>query len=212
MTMVRGNKPAVGGFAPTAQPRPAGHEPKAPKAEELQQPQLPGGAKYHADTFEAAKPECKSGHAAKGKKEEAEGKKDAAGKHEAKEAGGHKKEQAGGATPPAGGTPPAQGAYPSTPPTGEAPPVGGTPPVGEPADGAPEQGIQQAVEQLMSSIQKLIEALGGEASHVPPVDQGGNTGIVPPGAVQGAPNGNTGIVPPGALQGTPPVSATPYAI
>jgi hypothetical protein len=196
MTMVRGNKHAVGGFAPTAQPRPVGHEAKAPKAKELEQQPLPGGAKYHADTFEAGKSACKGGHAAEGKKE----------------AGGHKKEKAGGEAPPAGGTPPTQGAYPSTPPTGEAPPAGGTPPVGQPADGAPEEGIQQAVEQIMSSIQKLIEALGGQPSQEPPTAPGGNTGIVPPGAVQGAPNGNTGIVPPGAVQATPPQSATPYAI
>jgi hypothetical protein len=196
MTMVRGHKPAVGGYGATAQPRPVGHEAKAPKAADVQQQPAPGGAKYHADTFEAAKPACKGGHAAEGKKE----------------AGGHKKEQAGGAappaggtppaqgasptTPPAGGTPPAQGAYPTTPPAGEAPPAGGTPPVGQPADGAPEQGIQKAVEEIATLVQKLIEALGGQPSE----------------PQQTAPNGNTGIVPPGAVQGTPPVSATPYAI
>jgi hypothetical protein len=196
MTMVHGHKPAVGGYGPTAQPRPAGHEAKAPKGAEAQQPTLPGGAKYHADSFEAAKPACKGGHAAEGKKE----------------AGGHKKEHAGGAvppggatpptqgaypsTPPEGGTPPAQGAYPSTPPAGEAPPAGGTPPVGQPADGGLEQGIQQAVEQIVDSVQKLIEALGGQPSQDPAAGSGGNTGSVPPGAVQG----------------TPPVSATPYAI
>jgi hypothetical protein len=70
--------------------------------------------------------------------------------------------------------------------------------VGQPADGAPEQGVQQAVEQIANEVQKLIEALGGQPSQDPPAAPGGN--------------GNTGIVPPGALQGTPPVSATPYAI
>lgn len=195
MTMVRGHKHAVGGYGPTAQPRPAGHEAKAPKAAEVQQPPLPGGAKYNADTFEAAKP-CKGGHAAEGKKE----------------AGGHKKEPGGGvtppaggtpptqgaypSTPPAGGTPPAQGAYPTTPPAGEAPPAGGTPPVGQPAEGTPEQGIQKAVEEIANLVQKLIEALGGQPSEPP----------------QTAPSQNTGIVPPGALQGAPAVSATPYAI
>lgn len=194
MTMVRGHKPAVGGYGPTAQPRSAGHEAKAPKVAEVEQQPLPGGAKYHADTFEAGKPACKGGHAAEGKKE----------------AGGHKKENAGGAippagetppeqgaypsTPPAGGTPPTQGAYPSTPPAGEAPPVGGTPPVGQPAGEAPEQGIQKAVEQIAGLVQQLIEALGGQPSQPQPTAPGEDPGIVPPGAVQGDPAQNTGSI------------------
>jgi hypothetical protein len=179
MTIGRVNKSAVGGYGATAQPKPAGHEAKAPKGEELAEQPAPGGAKYNADTFEGSKHSCKGGHAAEDKK-----------------AGGHEKDKAGEVTPPAGGTPPEQGAYPATPPAGGTPPAQGTPPAGDAAEGTPQQGIQKAVEEITNIVQQLIEALGGQ----PPEQQ-----------APGAPAGNTGIVPPGAVQGTPPTQAL-YAI
>jgi hypothetical protein len=89
--------------------------------------------------------------------------------------------------------------------------------VGQPAEGTPEQALQQALEQIKGMVEKFIEALGGK----PPEPQApgapnGNTGIVPPGAVQGDPAQNSGVVgtpaPNTGVVGTPPVSATPYPI
>jgi hypothetical protein len=60
--------------------------------------------------------------------------------------------------------------------------------VGQPAEGTPEQTLQKALEEIAGTIEKLIAALGGQ----PPEQQ-----------APGAPSGNTGIVPPGAVQGTP---------
>jgi len=197
------HKPAVNGFH---QPAPAGHKAKAPEGGQLEQPQqLPGGAKYNADAFEGGK-HCK-GHAAEGKKQ-----------------GGHQKNPGGvtppgggttppaqgayptppmGGTPPPGGTtPPAQGAYPTTPPTGGTPPTQGTSPAGDPAVGTPQQGIEQAVQEIASMVEKLIEALGGK----PPEQVGpggtaeGAGSVTPPGGAQGAPAQNTGFAPPEAQQ------------
>jgi hypothetical protein len=198
MTIGKVHKQAVGGGYGA---QPVGHEAKAPKGgkvAEEQQPVLPGGAKYNADGFEGAK-HCKGGHAAEGKKNGGH-KKDPG---QALPPGGVTPPGQGaypippiggtppaGGTPPVGGTPPAQGGYPTpptggTPPAGETPPTQGTPPVGQPAEGTPEQTLK-TLQEIAGTIEKLIEALGGQ----PPEQQApgtppGNTGIVPPGAVQG---------------------------
>jgi hypothetical protein len=191
------HKPAVNGFH---QPAPAGHKAKAPEGGQLEQPQqLPGGTKYNTDAFEGGK-HCKG--------------------HEGKKQGGHQKDP-GGVTPPGGGTtPPAQGAYPTppaggtppvggttpptqgaypTPPAGGTPPTQGTPPAGDPAVGTP-LGLEQAVQEIASAVEKIIEALGGQPPEqvVPEGPATGAGGVTPPGGAQGAPAQNTGTA--GAVQ------------
>jgi hypothetical protein len=61
---------------------------------------------------------------------------------------------------------------------------------------------QEALQKLIGDLTKLLEQLLTQLGQKPTTP--GNTGIVPPGAVQGSPTpGNTGIVPPGAVQGSP---------
>jgi len=68
----------------------------------------------------------------------------------------------------------------------------------KPTESASPESLQKLVEDLKKVLEQLLAKLGQTPQPAPTPE---NTGIVPPGAVQGTPPSNTGIVPPGAVQG-----------
>jgi len=71
----------------------------------------------------------------------------------------------------------------------------------KPAEGTSQESLLKLVDDLKKVIEQLLAKLGQTPQPQPAPTTPENTGIVPPGAVQGPTHENTGIVPPGAVQG-----------